>query len=474
MKRVWSVLGWCCSVLLAVVVTTAVNAVPADAAQQEAFSSRVLATGLANPWEITWGPDGFLWVTEKSAGRVTRVHPSDGSKRTALTIPEVVATPGTQDGLLGMALHPDLLEAARNQYVYLAYTYDADPDPGALDRRVKIRQYTYARHAQTLGSPVDLVTGLPASHDHNSGRLAFGPDDKLYYTIGDQGNNQFLNYCKPIRSQWLPTANEVQQGDWTKYQGKILRLNLDGSVPADNPVIRGARSHVYSYGHRNAQGIVFGPGGSLYSSEHGPKTDDEVNIITAGGNYGWPDVLGHKDNQAYVYGNWSASEGRPCGSLTYDDYVIPPSVPKRAEAEFSDPHFVPPIRTFFTVRTGFAFRSPQCPVEEFICWPTVAPSSLDVYTARNGVPGWANSLLMPTLKSGAVYRLQLGANGSAIRGGPVAYWRTVNRYRDIAIKPNNRTFYVATDSTGLARDRSGRPTLELENPGAILKFRYTG
>ncbi|CAN5212756.1 hypothetical protein BH20ACT9_BH20ACT9_08780 [soil metagenome] len=472
MKRLSTVLGAWCAVLLVVVGVTATNATPAGAAQRESFASRVLTTGLENPWEITWGPDGYLWVTEKSAGRVTRVHPTNGSKTTAVTIGEVVATEGAQDGLLGMALHPGLLKEGADQYVYLAYTYDADPAAGALDRRNKITRYTYNSETEKLRSPVDLITGLPASNDHNSGRLALGPDHKLYYTIGDQGNNQFANYCKPIRSQMVPTADEVQSDDWTAYQGKILRLNLDGSIPDDNPVIGDVRSHVYSYGHRNAQGIVFGPDQKLYASEHGPKTDDEVNIIDAGKNYGWPDVLGYKDDKAYVYGNWSASKDVPCGSLDYDDYVIPPSVPKQEETGFVHPDFVPPIKAFFTVPTGFDFRDPRCPVEEFLCWPTLAPSSLDVYTARDGVPGWANSLLMPTLKSGSVYRLKLSADGNAIRGRRVPYWRTVNRYRDIAINPNNRTFYVATDASGLARNRWGRPTLTLENPGAILVFRY--
>jgi PQQ-dependent dehydrogenase (s-GDH family) len=471
MKRLSTVLAVWCSVLLVAAGVTATSATPAGAAQRESFAARVLTTGLQNPWEVTWGPDGFLWVTEKSAGRVTRVHPTDGSQATALKIDEVVATEGAQDGLLGMALHPQLLRGTDNQYVYLAYTYDADPAPGSLDRRMKISRYAYDSETEKLRDPVDLITGLPASNDHNSGRLVFGPDHKLYYTIGDQGNNQFANYCKPIRSQMVPTADEVQNNDWTTYQGKILRLDLDGSVPADNPVIDGVRSHVYSYGHRNAQGIVFGPDQQLYANEHGPKTDDEVNIIHAGKNYGWPHVVGYQDDQAYVYGNWSASQGVPCGALDYDDYVIPPSVPTQEESAFNDP-FVPPIKTFFTVRDGFDFLDPRCPVEEFLCWPTLAPSSFDFYTATDGVPGWDNSLLMPTLKSGTVYRLKLSADGDAIRGRRVPYWRTVNRYRDIAINPNNRTFYVATDASGLARNRWGRPTLELENPGSILVFRY--
>ena len=90
------------------------------------FARRVLARGLANPWEVTWGPDGYLWVTEKTAGRVNRISVTDGTVQTALTVGDLMATPNAQDGLLGLALHPDLLRSTSSQYVYLAYTYDAE------------------------------------------------------------------------------------------------------------------------------------------------------------------------------------------------------------------------------------------------------------------------------------------------------------------------------------------------------------
>jgi PQQ-dependent dehydrogenase (s-GDH family) len=192
-----------------------------------------------------------------------------------------------------------------NDYVYVAYTYDADPGE-ALDHRAKIRRYTYDPVTQKLDTPVDIITDLPA---HNAGRLVYGPDQKLYYSIGDQGSNQFLNACNVIAAQDTPTQSEVTAKDFSKYKGKILRLNLDGTIPTDNPEINGVQSHVYTYGHRNPQGLAFGPEGTLYSAEHGPKTDDEVNIIQAGKNYGWPHVAGYKDDKAYVYANWSASEG---------------------------------------------------------------------------------------------------------------------------------------------------------------------
>jgi glucose/arabinose dehydrogenase len=100
--------------------------------------------------------------------------------------------------------------------------------------------------------------------------LAFGPDQKLYLTRGDNGANWLQNYCLPNRAQDLPTAAEIAARDWSTYVGKILRIDLDGSIPADNPTINGVRSHIYSYGHRNPQGLAFGPTGLLYSPSTGP------------------------------------------------------------------------------------------------------------------------------------------------------------------------------------------------------------
>lgn len=451
--------------------SAAASAVPGATAVPEADAApRVLATDLDNPWEITWGPDGALWVTEKSAGRVTRVAARDGTRRTAVRIPDVLATSGGQDGLLGMALHPKLLRQPGDQFVYLAYTYDADAGR-ARDRRTKIVRYTYDRAAQTLGRPTPVLVGLPGSADHQAGRLAFGPDGKLYYSAGDQGRNQFDEKCKPILAQRLPTAAEVKSRDWTAYQGKILRLDPDGSVPADNPVLGGVRSHVYSYGHRNAQGLAFA-GGRLYSSEQGPKTDDELNQIRAGGNYGWPRVVGYADDKEYVYGNWSASRGQPCAALSYSDLAIADSVPQQKESQFDDPAAVEPLRTFHTVAPGHDFEDPKCADAYYICWPTVAPSGLDVH------PGGCLStagpaLLMPSLKDGVVYRLPLGADGATI-GEPTPLWRTVNRYRDTAVSGDGSRVYVATDTGGTTRDRSGAPTAELADPGAILEFRCAG
>jgi hypothetical protein len=182
-----------------------------------------------------------------------------------------------------------------NDFVYLVLTYDSDPGPAEV-RRMSIRRYSYDSTTGTMGSPVDLLSGLPAGDDHVSGRLVFGQDQKLYLTIGDGGFNQLSLFCQPIRAQELPTAAEVGASDWRHYEGKILRVNLDGSIPADNPVFVGVRSHIFTTGHRNAQGLIVAPDGRIYASEHGPSIDDELNLIQGGRNYGWPYIAGYKDD----------------------------------------------------------------------------------------------------------------------------------------------------------------------------------
>jgi PQQ-dependent dehydrogenase (s-GDH family) len=310
----------------------------------EKFATRVVATGFEDPWEVTWGPDGFLWLTERVGKRVVRVNPADGSRTVLATIDDVLQTLA-QDGLQGMALHPQLSRGT--DHVYVMYTYDADASP-AVERRAKIRRYTYDAATQQLREPVDVLTGIPHGPDHGASRIAIGPDGKLYSSTGDHGSNFLAYYCVPIRAQELPTAADIQALNWRGYEGKILRVNLDGSIPDDNPVLRGVRSHVFSYGHRNPQGMAFGPDGRLYASEHGQDTDDEVNRIEAGRNYGWPLIAGFKDDQYYTYANWSASAPTPCASLEYGR-DIPTTVPRTRESDVNLADFTPPLKTFFTV-----------------------------------------------------------------------------------------------------------------------------
>jgi PQQ-dependent dehydrogenase (s-GDH family) len=428
----------------------------------ETFSRRIITTGLQNPWTVVWGPDGYLWVTERTSFRVTRVDPASGSKYVALSL-DGVYQQLVQDGLMGMALHPDLLKGRGRDHVFVAYTYDADAGP-ALAQRMRVRRYTFDAATGTLGSPTDVIDNLPAHDDHGGGALVVGPDGMLYLSRGDEGGNWLANYCRPIRSQDLPTDADVAKRDWTTYQGKTLRMNLDGSIPADNPRIAGVRSHVYTYGHRNIQGLVFAPDGTLYASEHGPSTDDEVNRLAAGKNYGWPDVAGFNDDRSYAYANWSKSAPDPCASLKFSSLDVPPSVPQVKESTWSHADFVPPLATLFTVPAGYDLRT--------LGSATIAPGGIDIYPSAV-IPGWRRSLLVAGLRTGAVYRLLLSGDGTKVAGPPVEYFKSNDRYRDLAVSPDGRRVILSTDNFGSTMAADGTRTDALATPGALVEYSYT-
>jgi PQQ-dependent dehydrogenase (s-GDH family) len=430
----------------------------------ESFAMRVVATDL-DAWEVAWGPDDQLWVTERIARRVTRVNPQTGAKQVMASVPEAhVSVVG--DGLIGMALHPDLMKGTGSDYVYVVFVYDNAPGTEVI-RQHAIRRYTYDKARNALVAPVDLLTGIPATSSHLGGRLAMGKDLKLYMSVGDGGAN-FSFRCTQNLAQELPTAAEIAAKDFTKYHGKILRVNLDGSIPADNPVLAGVRSHVFTYGHRNPQGLTVSPDGRLYESEHGPSTDDEVNLVESGQNYGWPNVAGFKDDKSYAYGNWSKSSPQSCESLlprSSDD--IPASVPTVKETAWNG-DFRPPLKSFFAVDDLAAFRKSGGGNA------TIAPGGLEIYTAADGLPGWANSLLVLGMTRGTMYRLKLASDGRSVAGEPIEYFKSNNRYRDIAIGPDQKTFYIITDGEGMGGttdQATGRRTQRLANPGALLEFK---
>jgi len=388
--------------------------------------------------------------------------------------------------VLGLALHPELLKGTGNDFVYVSYTYvdkEKGPDPNVPDPKdpwrylyMKVVRLTWNAAESKLTSPVDVITGLPAGNDHVAGRLKVGPKDgKLYLSIGDQGHNQLGNFCLPIEAQRLPTAKEMQAKDYSAYVGKTLRLNPDGTIPSDNPRLEGVVSHVFTYGHRNTQGIDFAPDGSLYGAEHGPKTDDEVNLLVKGGNYGWPHVAGMKDNKAYEYARW-AEATTPCSQLRFSDLAIHPSVPREPESAFQKP-FIEPLATLFTVPSSHNFRDPACRGADFICWPTVAVSSIEHYqpaSASKGIPGWDRVLLVTTLKRGSLFVVPLNAQGKAVSGPMSRYFQAENRYRDTAVSPDGRTIYLATDSSGVVEAINGGVASKMQDPGAIIAMTYTG
>ncbi len=448
---------------------------------------------LRHPFAMIMGLNDSLWVTERR-GFVIRINSNDGNKKTLLNISAKVkfTTAGSgaslsisQDGMFGIALHPDLNKGKGTEYVYLAYCYDSSGK-----RRTKIVRYQYAKSTafpfgDTLKNEVVLLNGIHGSNDHNGGRLIIGnfgtpsvPDYKLLYTVGDRGANQYANACDSIEAQYLPTAAQITAGDLHRYNGKILRLNMDGSIPAGNPFLNGVRTHIWSYGHRNPQGLSFEkdvnntivPKGKLYSSEQGPASDDEINIIDSANNYGWPRIAGKKDNVWYKYYQWSASGN--CGAYSGECSAVQ-SASGLNESGFSHPRLKDPV---FDLYPGIPPGGSGC---NWLTNPTLAPSSIAYYPFSNKIPNWKNCLLITTLKSSALYRLKLNAAGTGSLSAPdsvIQYFRdesALNRFRDVVISNDGTSIYIVTDSVGATSGPSGG-SAAVTDRGCILEYKYTG
>ncbi len=254
-----------------------------------------VADNLRAPWAIDFTETGDIFFTERP-GRVRVIQDGELRKKPILTLPRAESEGGT----LGLALDPNF---SSNQYVYVYYT-TAKPTN-------RISRYRF--NGDALVEETVLVNKIPGAEFHNGGRIAFGPDGKLYAGTGD-----------------ARTPASAQNKD--SLAGKILRINPDGSKPVDNP---DPNSFVYSYGHRNVQGLDWDPNGSLYATEHGPQAHDEVNEIEPGANYGWPAAEGsieldsRTDAPVVNYRNPVKSSGSltwaPSGAVFYDTDVLPES-----------------------------------------------------------------------------------------------------------------------------------------------------
>jgi glucose/arabinose dehydrogenase len=264
------------------------------------LSIRVVKQNLQHVWEILWGPDNHIWFTERD-GKISKMNPTNGTIVFSSIINEVA--PSGEGGLLGMALHPDFLN---NGLLYVVYNYNS-----TNGYREKVVRYAFINNSIT--NPTTIIENIPAGGIHNGSRIRIineGGGVKIYFTTGDAGNG-------------------TSAQDINSRSGKVLRLNADGSVPADNPI---AGNPLWSYGHRNPQGLVF-VNTKLYESEHGPNIEDEVNIIEKGRNYGWPNVNGPCDGSetSFCTNNnikepiWSSGDNTiaVCGIDYYNHDKIP-------------------------------------------------------------------------------------------------------------------------------------------------------
>jgi glucose/arabinose dehydrogenase len=325
---------------------------------------QVLTGNLKVPWELIWGPDNFIWMTERD-GRISRVNPANGKISPLYSIPDVLQS--GESGLLGMALHP---EFSKNPYVYVAYTYAKNSIPIE-----KIVRFSY--NGTTLTNPKILLDNISAASIHNGSRLLILPDHTLLVTTGDASNTS--------RAQNRNSLN-----------GKVLRLNLDGSIPANNPV---PGSYIYSLGHRNAQGLVQAPNGKIYSSEHGPDSDDELNLLEPNRNYGWPEVMGFCDSEK--------------------------------EKKFCQTNKVK---------------------EPLAAWtPTLAVAGIAFYN-NAAIPAWQNSILVTSLKANKLVQVKLNKEGTSVASQTIYLNNAYGRLRAICVSPDGKV-YIGTSN----RDGRGDP-----------------
>ncbi len=337
------------------------------------MTTRVVANNLFIPWEMVYGPDDHIWFTQKN-GYICRLEPVTGVIDTLYH--ETNTAIQSEGGMLGMDLHPDF---ATDPYVYVAYNY--------LQGTYKERIVRYTYNGTVLANPIILLDNIDGTNIHNGCRLAI-VNNQLYITTGDAANQ--------------PIAQNVSD-----LNGKTLRINLDGSVPTDNPV---QGSPVWSWGHRNAQGLIYA-NGKFYSSEHGPTTDDELNILEKGRNYGWPNVHGYCNTPA--------------------------------EQTFCNDSNV---------------------VEPIMAWtPTLAVSSIAYYN-HPMFPALQNSILMTTLKDRKLYELELNGTFDDITNSNVIAQVSGDRLRAICIDPDGRIYVSTSNSTASGTGTKIDKIIEIYDP----------
>lgn len=512
--------------LLLLTVNQLINAQPTPTRMKEVFSETVIATNGANlnsPWEITYGSDSYLWITESKTFLIRRILPTASYTSTPpaativldltsaswaagirknYTVGAMVAgtaTPDPQGGLMGIALHPEFSTNPAKRFVYVAYnrqylglnqSYAGSTVNGHLFLNNIVR-FTYNTSTNVLESPVVLCDTIRGSNDHNSGRMIIATvsgTDYLFYAEGDMGAGQFSNINREEKAQLTQS-----------YEGKILRFNLepDGDadqgtvdynqwIPNDNPFNNVApvtgQSAVWSTGIRNNQGFAFA-NGILYGSSHGPFSDDEINIIERQKNYGHPLVIGYSAD-----GNYNNAKAGPSTS------ILPLISSEATEAANIGVNYKDPLYSLFPAPAGntstpwsiqYIYTNQTYPGPPTSGqaqnlnqhWASIAPSGMDIYT-NTKIPGWKNSLLLASLKKGYMMRVKLDNAGTSVipTNGfdTVAVFNVQNRFRDLAIDPDGITFYGIVDRSGSTSGPTSTNPVSSVCPGCVIKYKFLG
>lgn len=414
---------------------TALIMINAEWATAQTFIRSELSATLTAPWEMTYGPDDFLWVTD-SGGTVSRIDPTIGTKTVVYTAPDyypgspleqltLCFQPRIGVGTLGLALHPAFMTPS-SAYIYYVYSYNSGTSV-APATKFKIVRLTWNAATASVTAATDLVTMMPTGYDHLGGRLIAtrqNGNNYLYMSCGDNGISE-INSPTCYSPQSTNPNNLAQDPNFKN--GKIHRFNIDGTIPNNNPI---PGNSVFTRGHRNPQGLIYNAAQNvLYDTEHGDQTDDEINVLESGKNYGWKNVRGyHVDNNF------------PGESAFINSYTVNPAIAGDGLKE--------PL---------YSWCATSIPTStNYLDWCTPAPTD-GVHYSSPGIPGWDNSLLVVTLKDGTntdpgVYRFKLDAAGTALlpstpnAANPTQFFtadKDLNgRLRDIAVSPDGKKIFL--------------------------------
>ncbi len=355
-------------------IVSSISVSPAQGTDTEELPSTLthypIVEGLRIPWGIVWGADNWLWITERF-GRVSRINPETGEQKILLELKNVAYTlPKTPEfkkrihnsGLLDIALDPKFLT---NRFVYIFYAKHIKDS----DYVMALSRFTYS--PDTLTGEIVIYDKIPGFSEHDAGRMLFDPKGKLLLTTGD-----FYKF-------------ETPQDDKSP-NGKILRINTDGSIPNDNP---NPKSYVWAKGFRDPQGLAWGQNGKLYSSDHGPYIGDEINIIEKGGNYGWPDIYAKVDH--------------------------------KTEADFHTKHKTTEPIWYWT--------------------PTIAPGGI-AYFNNPEYQSFHNSILVAFLKGARIIQLELDRTGTRVIQQSEHLKNEYGRLRSLCVAPDGRIFVTTSNA----------------------------